>query len=103
MKHVIDHDLDPATAKTVTDRAFAEYRARYPAYEPSLRWIDDRRADVTFNAKGVRLDGSMTIAARTITLDLDVPFLFRIFQKAAVEVIDREVKLWIGKAKRGEL
>lgn len=103
MKHSIAHDLDLATAKKVTDRAFAEYGSRYPAYEPTLSWIDDRRADVSFNAKGVHLGGVMAIDETSISLDLDVPFLFRPFQKKAIEVIDREVKVWIGKARNGQI
>jgi Putative polyhydroxyalkanoic acid system protein (PHA_gran_rgn) len=103
MKHTIEHDLDLATAKKVTDRAFAEYGTRYPAYEPSLRWLDDRRADVSFNAKGVRLSGAIALAEGSISLDLDVPFLFRPFQKKAVEVIDREVHVWIEKARAGQI
>jgi hypothetical protein len=103
MKHTIEHDLEIDAARRVTDRAFAEYKSRYPAYEPTLRWADDRRADVSFNAKGIRLNGSMAIAERTIVLDLDVPFLLRPFQKKAVEVIDREVRRWMGKAQAGEL
>jgi hypothetical protein len=103
MKHTIDHDLDLATAKKVTDRAFAEYGSRYPGYEPTLRWTNDRRADVSFNAKGVKLGGEMVIAEKSISLDLDVPFLFRPFQKKAIEVIDREVKVWIEKARNGQI
>src|SRR5262245_56120567 len=103
MKHVIPHDLDMTTAKKVTDRAFAEYRSRFPDYEPELHWVSDRRADVRFNAKGIRLNGNMSIEEKSIALELDVPFLFRPFQKKAMEVIDREVKVWIGKAKAGEL
>lgn len=103
MKHTIEHDLDMATAKKVTDRAFAEYGSRYPGYEPTLRWIDDRRADVSFNAKGVKLGGEMLIAEKSISLDLDVPFLFRPFQKKAIEVIDREVNVWIQKARQGQI
>ncbi len=103
MKHSIDHDLDLATAKKVTDRAFAEYGSRYPGYEPTLSWTDDRHADVSFNAKGVKLGGAMVIAEKSISLDLDVPFLFRPFQKKAIEVIDREVKIWIEKARSGQI
>jgi hypothetical protein len=103
MKHSIDHDLDMATAKKVTDRAFAEYGSRYPDYKPTLSWIDERRADVSFSAKGVHLGGAMVIAERSISLDLDVPFLFRPFQKKAIEVIDREVKVWIQKARNGQI
>ena len=38
-----------------------------------------------------------------IVMDLDVPFLFRPFQKRAMEVIEREVQVWIGKARSGEI
>ena len=103
MKHSIEHDLDPATAKQVADRAFAEYRSRYPDYEPSLRWSSDRRADVSFNAKGIRMNGSMEIAERAIVMDLDVPLLLRPFRGKALEVIEREVRVWIAKAKAGQL
>jgi putative polyhydroxyalkanoic acid system protein len=103
MKHTIEHDLDLATAKKVTDRAFAEYGSRYPDYEPTLSWTNDRRANVSLNAKGVKLKGEMLIAEGSISLDLDVPFLFRPFQKKAIEVIDREVKVWIEKARNGQI
>ncbi len=103
MKHVIPHDLDMATAKRVADRAFAEYKSRFPDYHPSLVWANDQRADVAFNAKGVKLSGAMLIEARSIALDLDVPFLFRPFQKKAIEVIEREVNVWLEKARAGQL
>lgn len=103
MKHVINHSLDIPTAKKVTDRAFAEYSHRYPQYHPTFQWANDRRADVTFNAKGIKLKGAMEVAEGQITLDLDVPFLLRPFQKMAMEVIEREVKVWIGKAQSGEI
>jgi hypothetical protein len=103
MKHVIQHDLDMPTAKKVADRAFAEYKSRFPDYQPSLRWVNDQRADVAFNAKGIKLAGAMHIEVKSIALELDVPFLFRPFQKMAIEVIDSEVRLWLGKARAGEL
>jgi len=103
MKHTIEHDLSLSTAKKVTDRAFAEYGTRYPDYEPKLTWIDDRSADVSLNAKGVHLGGKMEIDEKSISLDLDVPFLFRPFKSKAIEVIDREVKVWIEKARAGEI
>lgn len=103
MKHAIPHDLDTATAKKVADRAFTEYSNRYPEYRPQMAWVSDRRADVSFNAKGVKLSGAFEIDPSAISLELDVPFLFRPFQKMALEVIEREVRVWIGKAKAGEL
>jgi hypothetical protein len=103
MKHVIPHTLDIPTAKKVTDRAFAEYSSRYPQYHPTFQWANDRRADIGFNAKGIKLKGAMEVADGQITMELDVPFLLRPFQKIAIEVIEREVKVWIGKAKAGEI
>lgn len=103
MKHLIRHHLDIPTAKKVTDRAFSEYRHRYPQFEPRFHWVNDSRAEVTFNAKGVKLKGAMEVAENEIALELDVPLLLRPFQKRAVEVIEREVKVWIGKAEAGDI
>ncbi len=103
MKHDIQHDLDMPTAKKVVDRAFEEYQRRYPDYQPTLRWVSERRAEVTFNAKGIKLDGAMTLEDRNIAAELDVPFLLRPFQKKALDVIEREVRLWLGKARAGEI
>ena len=103
MKHVIAHDLDDATARKVADRAFAEYQGRYPDYKPELVWSSERRADIRFSAKGVKLSGAMLIEPRAITLELDVPFLLKPFQKRAMEIIEREVQTWLAKARAGEL
>jgi hypothetical protein len=103
MKHVIQHDLDLPTAKRVVDRAFNEYKRRFVDYRPSLVWVNERRADVAFHAKGIKLAGGMNLEAEAIALELEVPFLFRPFQKIALEVIEREVRLWVGKARAGEL
>ncbi len=103
MKHTIEHDLDQATAKRVIDRAFASYKAQLPDYNPTLAWATDRLAKVAFSAKGVQIKGTMTVGTGEIVLDLDVPWLFRIFQGKAVGIIDREVRVWIAKAKAGEV
>jgi Putative polyhydroxyalkanoic acid system protein (PHA_gran_rgn) len=103
MKHAIPHDLDTATAKKVTDRAFDEYKARFAAYSPTLRWATDRHAEIAFSVKTMHVGGSMTIEDRSIDVDLDVPFLLRPFRSMALEVIDREVKAWIVKAHAGQI
>jgi len=103
MKHIIDHDLGAETARKVADRAFAEYKARFPDYKPTADWVNERRADISFSAKGIHLKGNMEISEKTIELDLDVPFLLRPFKSKAIEVIDREVRVWINKAHQGQL
>ena len=103
MKHVIQHDLDIPTAKRVADRAFESYKARFADYDPTMRWESERRAAIGFNAKGMKLSGIMDIEEKSIGVDLDVPFLLRPFKNIALEVIDREVRLWVDKARAGEL
>jgi hypothetical protein len=103
MKHVIEHGLDAATAHKVTERAFAEYRARYPAYDPTLTWTSDRAAKVGLSAKGLKLAGSVVLRDGAIDVELEVPLLLRVFQKRAMEVIDREVRAWVERARTGEI
>jgi hypothetical protein len=103
MKQVIPHDLDLPTAKRVAEHAFEAYEARFPEYRPTFRWADERRAEVGFNAKGIQLDGTMCIEDKSIELDLDVPLLLRPFRKIALDVIEREVRAWLEKAKNGAI
>jgi len=103
MKHQIAHDLDESTAKQVADRAFESYQKRFVDYQPRMKWVGDKDATIEFSVKGLKLGGTIGIRPRAIELDLDVPFVFRLFKSKAIEVIEREVKNWIGKAKRGEL
>jgi Putative polyhydroxyalkanoic acid system protein (PHA_gran_rgn) len=103
MKHEIAHDLEANLAKEVAKHAFDAYRQRFADYNPTLHWIGEQDARIEFNVKGMKLHGSIGIRPRAIELDLDVPFVFRLFKGKAIDVIEREVRNWIGKAKRGEL
>jgi hypothetical protein len=103
MKHEIPHDLDVSMAKTVAVRAFDSYRARFAEYGPKMEWAGDRDAKIEFRVKGFTLHGSIGIRARSIDLDLDVPFVLRLFKSRAIDVIEKEVRVWLAKAKAGEL
>jgi len=103
MKHQIAHDLDENVAKEVAVRAFESYQKRFADYRPKMQWVGPKDARIEFSVKGLKLQGTIGILPRAIELDLDVPFVFRLFRNKAIEVIEREVKNWIGKAKRGEL
>jgi hypothetical protein len=103
VKHAIKHDLDVATAKKVTEKAYDSYKAKFAEYNPTFRWATDNKAEVSFKAKGITLAGSFTILPGQIDFDLDVPFLLRPFQSKAVEVVEGEVKEWIQKAKAGQI
>jgi putative polyhydroxyalkanoic acid system protein len=103
MKHQIAHDLDTSLAKEAAVRAFEAYQRRFANYSPTMSWEGERKARIGFSVKGVKLAGSIDILPRAIELDLDVPFLFRPFKGKAIEVIEREVRVWLAKAKNGEL
>ncbi|RYE94213.1 MAG: hypothetical protein EOO75_02540 [Myxococcales bacterium] len=103
MKHSIKHDLDLATAKKVTEKAFDTYKAKFAEYNPTFSWASDSKADVAFKAKGITIAGSFTVLPTQIDFDLDVPFLLRPFQGKAVEIVDKEVQEWIQKAKNGQV
>ena len=102
MKHQIAHDLDMGLAKEAAVRAFEAYQQRFADYQPKLVWNSERDARIDFTVKGMKLSGSLG------TAEVDrsrprCPFVFRLFKSKAIEVIEREVQVWLDKAKRGEL
>jgi hypothetical protein len=103
MKLEIAHDLDTNLAKEAAIRAFDAYKQRFASYHPTLHWENDKKARIEFSVKGVKLTGGIEIHPKTIDLDLEVPFLFRPFKGKAIDVIEREVRVWLAKAKNGEL
>jgi len=103
MKHVVTHGLGFDTAKKVAEHAMDSYKQRFSQYSPSARWVDDKRADITFNVKGVSLSGSLEVNDKDIEMELEVPFLLRPFKGKALSVIEEEIKNWVAKAKAGEI
>ncbi len=103
MDHRVTHDLDFETAKRVAEKAFESYSQRFADYSPTMDWVTDKKAKIGFKAKGVSLDGSITLQDKAIEMGLDVPFLFKPFKKRAIQIIEDEIEKWIAKAKAGEI
>lgn len=103
MKHVIKHDLDMDLLKKATQHAMDAYGERFSDYNPTATWNSDTNATISFTAKGVSLEGELDLRPKEIELSLDVPFVFRVFKKRALAIIDEEITKWIDKAERGEL
>lgn len=103
MKHVVKHDLDLAVAKNVMEKAFGAYKEKFEKYNPTLNWTSEHRGDLAFEAKGAKIKGAVELKPGAIEIDLEVPFLLRPFTGKAVEVIEREIQKWVGKAKAGEV
>lgn len=102
-KHVIEHNLDLPTARKVTDKAFETYAERFKEYSPTATWVSDTKSNIGFQAKGIKLNGSLELKPHAVELELDVPLLLRPFKGRAIQVIDEEIRDWIAKANDGEI
>ena len=103
MRHDVPHNLDDATAKLVADKSLDSYRRQFSEYQPRLTWPSSTRAEIAFKIKGVTLTGSVDLLPGVFAIDMEVPFVFRLFKKKATAVVEREIRKWIAKAERGEL
>jgi hypothetical protein len=103
MKHSVTHDLGQDRAKQAAEAAMAAYAQKFAKYQPKTTWISPTRANISFNIKGMTLSGSIEVSARSIDLDLEVPFLLRPFKGQAVSVIEAEIREWIDKARAGSV
>lgn len=103
MKHVVKHGLSQELARKAADKAWESYAERFKEYSPTAVWTSDTRCEVAFKVKGVKLQGTMELEPGGIAMDLDVPFLLKPFRNKALDVIEREIRTWVGKAERGEL
>jgi hypothetical protein len=97
MKHVIQHHLDVAQSRRIAERALEHYEKRFARYEPKVRWLDERRADVTFTAKGMAMRGMVELQPGALAVDLEVPFLFRAFRGTAVRLLETELKKFLAE------
>jgi len=103
MKHSVPHDLGQERAKQAAEAALKSYAQKFAKYHPQTRWIGDKRAEISFNVKGMSLSGSIDVQPTTIDLDMDVPFLLRPFKNQAISVIEGEIREWIDKARQGAI
>ncbi|MFZ5479635.1 MAG: polyhydroxyalkanoic acid system family protein [Myxococcota bacterium] len=103
MKHHIPHGLPHALARAATREALESYRARFASYAPEGDWIDEDHARVSFRALGQRVEGAVVVGPDDVELELEVPLLLRPFRERALEVIEHEVRVWIERARAGQL
>ena len=103
MKHSVSHDLGREKARKVADAALASYKEKLAQYEPQATWVSETKADINFRVKGFTLSGTLGVTDTSIDMELAVPFLLRPFQGTALGVIEREIGVWLNKAKTGEI
>ena len=103
MKHAVPHDLGQDKAKQVAEAAFGSYKRKLAKYDPQTRWVNDRRAEISFSVKGMTMNGALEVTERSIDMELDVPFLLRPFKGKALSIIEAEIRAWLAKAKDGQI
>jgi hypothetical protein len=102
MKHAVPHDLDIGLARKATDAALQSYKERFSDYNPQVSWRNDTHAEVEFSAKGIKMTGQFELKPTEVLMEMKVPLALRLFQKKAIDVIEREIKKWLEKARNGE-
>lgn len=90
-------------AQLVARKAVESYEERFSKYGLKPEWTSDTRVELAFEVKGKKLDGALTVHEDKIVFEMDVPFIFKVFTGKATDIIDRETKQWIERAKAGEL
>lgn len=103
MQHAIKHGLTHDQAKAAARHAVDAYSQKLAKYSPQVAWQGDTKATIAFTAKGVRIEGSMSVEPDRFVVDVDIPLLLRPFKSKAVNVVESEAQTWIAKAKAGEL
>jgi len=103
MEHAIKHGLTHEQAKAAVRSAIATYSQKLAKYSPQIAWQGDTKATISFKAKGVQLEGGLTIEPDRFVVDFDIPFLLRPFKSKAIEKVESEAQTWIAKAKAGQL
>jgi len=103
MKKTITSNLDRARSKIAIEKAMEDYKARFAEYSPRYDWTTDDAGEFSFNAKGIKLGGTIRVRDNFVDVDMEVPFLFRIFQSKALEVIQEQVELWVERVRTGNV
>jgi len=94
MRHSVSHELDPDEARQVARRAVDSYLARFADYDAAARWIDSDHCRIAVRVQGLSLHGLIALLPHELSMDVDVPWSLSMFASRAVDVIDREARLW---------
>lgn len=102
VRHVIRHDLDDDLARRTANAAIEYYRSRYARYSPRVTWVDDKRARIEFVARHIRLEVGVALSPGAIEIEMEVPFLLRVFRQKAIDRVEADVAGWLQRARAGE-
>ena len=99
IRHGLSHDQAIAAAKTAVDT----YSQKLAKYSPKIVWQGDSKLLIAFTAKGMSIEGTLSIEPDRFVISTEVPLLLRPFKSVAIAVVEAEAQKWITKAKEGQL
>ncbi len=103
MKQTVAHDLPADLARQAANAALAHFQQRFPASQITPRWLSADEAIIQFSLRGFQLKPRIRLRPGSIEVEMDIPLLARPFEARARARIERELALWLDKARRGEL
>ena len=98
MKQSITHHLSRDGALFIATDALKSYEKKYAEHQPKIRWLTRYEAEISFQVKGLKLNGSIEIDMHKIWLDMDIPFFLLPFKQQALAVIHSEISQWLKTA-----
>lgn len=97
------HTLGSDQAKIAVDNIFAHYALQFPQHVPTLSWITECKANISFRASLTTLTGTLEIRSTNIDFDIKIPFLLRPFQHQFFNTIAQELSIWTKKIEAGDV
>ena len=101
MRFEVAHDLDMEDARRMARKAVDEYVSRYAHYRAAVQWRDADHATLSLHARGVSLQGTLSLRPSSLVLEVEVPLLLRPFVSKAKQIIEQHVQQWVDRAHRG--
>jgi hypothetical protein len=101
MKHRIECPVGETAACEIIRAALERYAQRYQRFEPELSWSDAGHASFAFVVAGARVQGELVVAEGYIDVEVEAPWLLRIFRAEAVRRIDAEAEHLFSQAAAG--
>lgn len=95
VEHIISHSLSMSDLIENAKKAIAEYTTKYAQYEPQFVWEGEQKISIKFSTKGITIQGVVFLNPQELKLELEVPFLLRMFKNKAIELIDKEAQKWL--------
>lgn len=103
MKQTITHDLDQELARKAANAALKQYQTRFPTAQIHAQWQGPDQAVVEMKLRGFTLKPRISLRPHAIDVEIDIPLLARPFEGKARALIERELAVWLQRAKNGEL